>query len=620
MKYNPQKLQQGGGMPFVSYQPFDYNPQTQTAPKQSAPAKTEEKSGTDLLSKEVINEIIKTGMPNEVETFLKQLKQVENSGPFTSSFDTNKLYDLAAKGNQIITNSKLMGEATTKAYENGGLDELAVTSTGGLYVRDSEGSLSTVSMGDFAKNRDKYQALSVNDLSQARRYDTKLSFDKTIISTVQNAIGIDKVSDHIVEVLKKLGSETTESNRYQSGSDYYKNAFQKGVTSLGGKQPTESQTEGLKQLSTMYNKMGNEGILNIKTENETQRNHIKDASAYILATMSPNAVNLLKARAIVNGTSASPENLIAVAFESFTNDKHTSNIGYEADISKLGTGVKGTAEKTYNQTPMEQIINGDLNTTTMSLINPDKSNYGMILKGSMIGKLPDINGKPLPMAPLGRVLDSGLGVAVDQNNMFFGDKGIKPYEKDQIIYGGGEAIKTMVPVDVNGHPNLKALEQFESAEKSIASKGLTTPEQKNAEYAKYGLQGIQLGTDGKLTTMSTKYLKPFIVTHGYSTNGVASALNNDYTHTVDSSEQKGVTTMLQGIYNKYKLTFPAAPTFTSNKIVQAPIFMPILQGAQNTVSAYEGHGSVVHANTLFEDIQRQPSSATGRTGADILHQ
>lgn len=618
MKLNIQKYQSGGGMPFVAYQPLDYNPQSPQVTKASQQTKAAEKEskGTELLSKEVINEVIKTGMKGEVDQFLKQLNTLEQSGPFDSGFDAAKISALASKANQIITNAASMKEATSKAYENGGLNELAISTTGGLYVRDEDGQLNTVSISDFSKNRDKYQALTVNDLNTARRNDSRLAFDSGTISTIQNAIGIGKVSDIITNVIKQLGTEKEGTNEYRS-KDEIKSLFESGVAGLGGKKPTDAQAAGLKELSEVYSKMGSDGIYNLKTTSETQRNHIKEASAFLISMLPANAISLLKARAVVSGNSLSPENIISAAFGSFTDDSHTTDVDYQADMSKLGT-TKAAGEKTYNQTPMEQLINGDLNKTSFQLINPDKSPYGMTLHGSMIGKIPDLKGNPLTQAPMKHVLNSGLGTSVDQNKIYFGGKLVQPYELDKLVYSGGEAINTMVPVDRYGNPNLKLLESFNEANKFIENKGYRTPSEKNSVYAKYGLPFIQVGTNGAI--IPTQYLKPFIVTHAYSTNGVDAAIDNDWAHTIDDSQQKNYTKMLTDIYTQYKLPFPAAPSwFTSNKVVQAPVFMPILQGAQNTVSSYQGHGSSVHANTLAEDLVRQKTNTPKYTQSDILN-
>lgn len=622
MKLNIQKYQSGGGMPFVAYQPLNYNPQAQQAPKPTAAQAKEmqsgskESKGTELLSKEVINEVIKTGMKGEVDQFLKQLNTLEQSGPFDSGFDVAKISALASKANQIITNAASMKEATSKAYENGGLNELAISTTGGLYVRDEDGQLNTVSISDFSKNRDKYQALTVNDLNTARRNDSRLAFDSGTISTIQNAIGIGKVSDIITNVIKQLGTEKEGTNEYRS-KDEIKQLFENGIEGLKGKTPTDAQAAGLKELSEVYSKMGSDGIYNLKTTSETQRNHIKEASAFLISMLPANAISLLKARAVVSGNSLSPENIISAAFGSFTDDSHTTDVDYQADMSKLGT-TKAAGEKTYNQTPMEQLINGDLNKTSFQLINPDKSPIGMTLQGSLMGSIPDLKGNPLPKAPMSRVLNSGIGTTVDQNKITIGNKKLQPYELDKVIYAGGEVINTMAPANADGTVNLKLLESFNDANKFIENKHITSPAEKNAVYMRYGLPFVHIDNNG--ATIPTQHLKQFLVTHAYTTNGVNSAVDNDWIHTIDDSEQKNYTKMLTDIYTQYKLPFPAAPSwFTSNKVIQVPVFMPVLQGAQNTVSSYQGHGSSVHANTLAEDLVRQKTNTPKYTQSDILN-
>jgi hypothetical protein len=141
MKYKINKYQEGGGMPFVVYQPtpsLTNSGNQSEIQKQSKSSSKEESDSPQLLSKEIINELIKKGLPNDVNSFLKELQTAE-SFTMDGSFDRNKLYSLASKANMLIHNSNLMESATTQAYNNDGLEELAVSTTGALFVKDKNG-------------------------------------------------------------------------------------------------------------------------------------------------------------------------------------------------------------------------------------------------------------------------------------------------------------------------------------------------------------------------------------------------------------------------------------------------------------------------------------------------
>ena len=166
-------------MPFTVYQPTVYGSENSTAglsaPESKSKDDKEKKGGPELLSKELMNELLKKGLPNEINNFLKQLEKLE-SGNFGSEFDRNALYSLSAKASKIIYNSKLMDDALKQAYTNDGLEELAVTTTGKIYARNSNGEVKSLSLSEYDKNRNKLQALTVNELSSIRATDDSFIF------------------------------------------------------------------------------------------------------------------------------------------------------------------------------------------------------------------------------------------------------------------------------------------------------------------------------------------------------------------------------------------------------------------------------------------------------------
>ena len=75
MKLNIKRLQEGGGMPFVTYRPAPSmtSPDTSSVETNSTKSSKTSDKGSDnsLLSKSVIEELIKKGLPNDVNQFLK---------------------------------------------------------------------------------------------------------------------------------------------------------------------------------------------------------------------------------------------------------------------------------------------------------------------------------------------------------------------------------------------------------------------------------------------------------------------------------------------------------------------------------------------------------------------
>ena len=616
MKFNIQKLQQGGGLlPLTTYSYSDYNPNQQPTDSPAPAAQAAGSKSTELLSKGTIEDLIKRGMPNEVETFMKQLKKVETSSPFTSSFDTNQLYDLASKASQIISNGDTMREATTQAAQNGGLGEYAVTTTGSLYVRDAEGSLANISLSDFAKNRDKYQALTVNDLTQARRYDPKLSFDKTVISTIQNATGIDKISDHIVKVLKDLGTEEGTTNIYKSKTSLY-NDIKGDVGTLNGKTPTDMQKAGLKQLNDVYNRMGTNGMYDLTTTDSTQRNHINEASAFILSTLPKSSQDLLKARAVINGTGLDAKNLISIAFGAFSSESHKSDVHFDEGMTKIDVGPSGTGKDDFHMNALEELMTGDINKQKYSITNPEDGSVEMTLPASIIGSVMTLKNDPVPATTLKNVLDNskdtGIRSLVDTNNMWFGGKQINNSSLDAIVYNGGEMAKVWVPVDNDGHPDLKMASRYSDAEKKIAYNNITDPTMKNAVYKEFNLNMQLDPKTGKPTTNSQ--VKEFLTFTGSTSDkngGVGD--NNIYTYhptgAMQNSEKDRLSTIFKQTSTKTNtVSYPDGwwgPGMSD--VVTAPIFLALNSSAKNTLGALSGHGVMAPSQSIQTNIINTPN-------------
>ena len=271
MKLNIKRLQEGGGMPFVTYRPAPSmtTPDTSSAETTSSKSsksskKSDESDSPSLLSKEVINELIKKGLPNDVNSFLKDLQRAE-SFTMDGSFDRNKLYSLASKANLLINNSALMDSAMKEAYSNDGLEELAIGTRGQLFVQDKNGNIKQISMPEYNKKRDQFSAMTVNDLSKARMYNPNLAFDTEVISTIQNSMGINKINDYMLGILNKLGTETLSKEGYVD-----KQKLKETIGAMtNGKNPTESEPKGIQELASTYQSMGKDGIYKITQEKST---------------------------------------------------------------------------------------------------------------------------------------------------------------------------------------------------------------------------------------------------------------------------------------------------------------------------------------------------------------
>jgi len=245
-------------------------------------------------------------------------------------------------------------QATKKADLNGGLSEIAVGTSGELFTRNRDGKITSISMDDYQKKRDKYKLLTVSELLNARQYEDQLAFDSRAFQVAENSVGINKIHEHIKDVITSLGSEESSSESYRNKSQL--------IRELGVKNPTSNQMKGLKELAAIGD--APDGLYKISEKIKTERGHMNEAINYILGTLGKNEQDKLRASVIINGGDAtSIKSILQSAFTFGTDDARDIKV---EDASNI-TGSSGTSsEKVGNLTPFEIFHGGKAGTTQIS--------------------------------------------------------------------------------------------------------------------------------------------------------------------------------------------------------------------------------------------------------------
>ena len=625
MKLNVKKLQEGGGMPFMVYQPTPSSnrssetSKSESSTKQKDNKKSESESESfQLLSKEVINELIKKGLPNDVNSFLKDLQTAE-SFTMDGSFDRNKLYSLASKANLLINNSALMDSAMKEAYSNDGLEELAIGTRGQLFVQDKNGNIKQISMPEYNKKRDQFSAMTVNDLSKARMYNSNLAFDTDIISTIQNSIGINKVTDYMIGIIDKLGTETLNEDGFVD-----KNKLLEQISGLtNGKKPTESELKGISELAKTYQSMGKDGIYKITKESSTQRNHITDGFEYLWALLPNNARNVLKARYVVDGNeSSNPVNIIRNAFIKHTDESSITKLDYPAGMNKEdGSGDGSGSTKQHNLGSLENLMDGSLGTTIYTLNNPNDPSYSLNLVGNTIGQVTTANEDIVPATTLTNTFDSGIGKLIDKNNIYFGDQKISQALFNKIIYNGEEVAKVWMPVNALGEVDFNLLPLFQAAEEEIKNKNITSPGDKNAIYQKHRVP-MSLDASGKPNNFGK--VQEYLVFTGASSTAITKPSKNAYVFELPDDMQDLEKERLELIYKKSgnkdnPVEYPDNNNwFGLSNVVKGPVFMKLTNTAKQDAAMMVKKGSLVNTPTLQQDLINQNKNTINASSYNLF--
>ena len=621
MKLNVKKLQEGGGMPFMVYQPTPSSNRSSETSKAESSTKekdSKESESFQLLSKEVINELIKKGLPNDVNSFLKDLQTAE-SFTMDGSFDRNKLYSLASKANLLINNSTLMDSAMKEAYSNDGLEELAIGTRGQLFVQDKNGNIKQISMPEYNKKRDQFSAMTVNDLSKARMYDSNLAFDTEVISTIQNSIGINKVTDYMIGIIDKLGTETLNEDGFVD-----KKKLMEQISGLtNGKKPTESELKGISELAKTYQSMGKDGIYKITKESSTQRNHITDGFEYLWALLPNNARNVLKARYVVDGNeSSNPVNIIRNAFIKHTDESSITKLDYPAGMNKDdGSGDGSGSTKQHNLGSLENLMDGSLGTTIYTLNNPNDPSYSLNLVGNTIGQVTTANEDIVPATTLTNTFDSGIGKLIDKNNIYFGDQKISQALFNKIIYNGEEVAKVWMPVNALGEVDFNLLPLFQAAEEEIKNKNITSPGDKNAIYQKHRVP-MSLDASGKPNNFGK--VQEYLVFTGASSTAITKPSKNAYVFELPDDMQDLEKERLELIYKKSgnkdnPVEYPDNNNwFGLSNVVKGPVFMKLTNTAKQDAAMMVKKGSLVNTPTLQQDLINQNKNTINASSYNLF--
>ena len=630
MRLDVNKLQQGGI--FQIYQPLQFETRqpavretagSSGSSSSSSSTKKKEEDGNTLLTKQVMNELIKNGLPNEVDHFLTKLHELERS-PLSSELTRSQTIALAKEANRIIHNRKQWQAAITQAEENEAISDYAVTDNGSIYVYDHEKQrIRTISAKEYAENmgeegetlagleskKNIYQPLTVGQLAEYRASLPQTAFEDNSIYTIRQSIGISKISKSIWDVVKTLGDSTS------SQEDYKTVAQMLDETGMTYHAPSTEALEGLKEIARTYSEMGVDAVFKFTEKNKSP--NIQAAMKYLYSMLPKNAINQLRSKAIIEGNELyTPEQLITNALGAGIKTEHSlkTDIATIKDPNASGSSGSSGKPKTDNLTTMQMLVSGDLGRSQYDLIslsNPDKS---LQFQGSVGGALANVRNN-IEVGEgifLERLKNAEMLQLIDQTNIYAGGvQKLTVQDLNNFIYEGGEVRRISVPVR-DGVPD------FETATKVNALMDLfkqkpnefPTDREKTMALQSYGIpgvfeNGVYVGGDN-----TAEY---FVIT-GLTTDKVVDPSDNIYGKKVDKEYQDQFENYMERVYalhNKGKKGDQKldAPISWLSNMVHVPIFLKVHTNANNTVLTAANSGPQVTVPTYQEAMAREQFQA-----------
>lgn len=223
MKVEPiVKMQSGGGMPpFTYYTPLGMQDTTNVGAAEQPQAvqpSTKEEGITDKDLLKMVDNI--DGLPSDTNEIIKNLSwlykqdNLFSKGKINSSSISSRYLQALRQIKNANFNKKEYDSALETVKANGGLNEVAITTTGNVVVQDTEGDIKQVSTDEYLNNRDKYFALKNSDLLYIRAHSNEMANKNDIFNTVRNGIGISAINKIIQGAMGKLGTMSISKEGY----------------------------------------------------------------------------------------------------------------------------------------------------------------------------------------------------------------------------------------------------------------------------------------------------------------------------------------------------------------------------------------------------------------------
>ena len=533
---------QGGG--FATFTPI-----VNTMPTSTSSSKTETdttKASTSILNDDVFKELLKGDfLVNDANNLVKELVALEAGSPtpYTQANTRSMALKMIGKINELKQNKNYWQDAINRAKENGGLGEVAVGTSGEVYAKDENNNIQAISLAQYNKQKDKVKLLSVAELMNERQYNPNLIGKNSLFNVAENAIGLDKITGSIKDIVSMLGKETVKTEDY-----YTKDQARKYLSEMGGKEPTASEQEGISILNKIINNPGE--LAQVQSEESSERKHLDKALSYIWDTLGTNKQQKLMATSVINGRK-NPKELILDMLVFGTDE--SKSLGVTPKAANIGKSKVTGEDKPKDITPFEILHNGKTGKRIINWNDPSTGKtFELVATGQ--GKLSTVKGKPLGFTSLRDVFDSENGTLVRTDQAFFGDKKINISDLSNIAYDGNEAARVYMPVASNGAPDYSRLEQIKRLEKEAFSHSDWGPEEINDFFARRGLEYVQVNQNREYVVNDR--FKPFLVMSGYTAEGSSATKDNSKIKALDSGEKDSVKDALNAMWTKEKVDAP----------------------------------------------------------------
>ena len=603
MIINIRKFQGGGKSRY-----FSTDPLAATAAS-AATSTSKDSDDLELLNNQILNAITQSEMPNEVAIFEQAYADLMMKAKQNMDV-TQELASLRTMMSSIISNSKTLDRAETRATTNKSLDEIAIDGKGSIYAMTQSGAIEIVPYKKF--DSDKHQALTYGELAQLRRVNPGLINNQKVISSINNSIGTEIISDYILDILSKIG--TSES----------KQDAQLSLQAILQKKVNMSTIDyaALKDLATLADKIGLDALF--KTTQVSSDKNLQQAWGYLMKMLPKNMEMQLIGSYIGNGGSYKEAihqkgDVISQALlmvndhkEEFDIDSYSKDLN-EAAMTKAGkrTAKKEGGEKSYNEGALEMLFTGNLNHERIELSDPSSNNqYGIAVAGQTYGSLVNTKDQQVRDLPMHLALDASVTPFLDYSKVYLGDYKTDAANLQNVMYTNDKISIVEMPVYQNGDIAWEAIKAYSEAEKRCAQQNITDIATKNKIHKALGSY-VQYDANGNQKCILDT--QPFFRTWGYTVDdtfpGFFKQNNPLYSVELTEEEEDNIYRRMKWIQskdNRKNLNFGKMEDFSVNDdIIKIPLFVKVDKNAATNVRYASRHGALQSSKTEQEYMAAQ---------------
>lgn len=419
-------MQQGGGL---IYTPFI--PGAQGAVKQSASRSntSEGESKIDALDKELISLMKNENLlPSDIETISRQIINFQRrASQFAAVGDYSSvmpgMYQIQAQIQKAQFFKKQSDAAEQRmASENAG-SEVALDTSGRMYVQDKDGKLTKVSTSEF--DVEKYRPVSNSELLYLRQ--TTASDNGQIFMDVRNTVGMETVQKEMSDIIKDFG--TIKGTKFESQK-------------MQGIAEDISNGIGIFKISEKYSKADK-----------------LDFSGLLFSQLSKESQKRIAANAAISGNSIK-EYLQQIIFSRTSSETDES---YEASMSKAvneatsgsssGSGSSGDAKNLKEYSYVERLA-ANQNAGLPVELTLNKHNSAIDMDIMAFNQGPIVKDKEENSIGAGMLSDIredayGLNQVATQDTVQFGNQEFSKAKQDTIFYDNSAMFTAKLPWTTN---------------------------------------------------------------------------------------------------------------------------------------------------------------------------